>query len=90
MKNNTDIELSGVDSQMSFAVTLKHEAKLDEKTETALQVALLYTTANGERRIRVLNISRPNTISLGNVFRCADMDTTMNYLAKASKYMFSI
>ncbi|KAJ3328411.1 COPII coat Sec23p-Sfb3p heterodimer component [Blyttiomyces sp. JEL0837] len=84
MKNATDIELAGIDSQKAMAVAFKHESKLDEKSESAIQVALLYTNMDGERRIRVLNISVPNTTSLGNVFRYAEMDTTVNYLAKAS------
>jgi protein transport protein SEC24 len=85
MKNTTDIELAGLDSQKTFGVCLKHEGKLEEKAESAIQVALLYTSSEGDRRIRVLNISVPNTSSLGNLFRYAEMDTTMNYLAKASE-----
>jgi protein transport protein SEC24 len=85
MKNSTDIELAGIDSQKTFAVSIKHDGKLDEKLDSGFQVALLYTTAEGDRRIRVLNLSVPNSSSLGNVFRSAEMDTTMNYLAKASK-----
>ncbi|KAI9342470.1 Sec23/Sec24 trunk domain-containing protein [Zopfochytrium polystomum] len=84
MRNSTDIELAGIDSQKTFAVSFKHDGKLDEKTDTSIQVALLYTSSDGDRRIRVLNLVVPNTTSLGNVFRSADMDTTMNYLAKAS------
>ena len=84
MENSTDISMAGLDSQKSFAVCLRHESKLEEKSDSAIQVAMLYTTSEGERRIRVLNISVPNTNSLGNIFRYAEMETTMNYLAKAS------
>ncbi|KAJ3044187.1 COPII coat Sec23p-Sfb3p heterodimer component [Rhizophlyctis rosea] len=84
MRNATDIELAGLDSAKTVGIALKHDGKLDEKAETAIQAALLYTTSSGQRRIRVHNISIPNTALLGNVFRCADMDTTMNYLAKAA------
>ena len=84
MRNATDIELAGLDSAKAVGIALRHDGKLDEKADTSVQAALLYTTASGQRRIRVHNISVPNTTLLGNVFRGADMDTTMNYLAKAA------
>ncbi|KAJ3117605.1 COPII coat Sec23p-Sfb3p heterodimer component [Phlyctochytrium bullatum] len=82
MKNSTDIELAGIDSLKSIGVEFRHDGKLDEKLESSVQAALLYTTASGERRIRVLNYSLLNTTSLGNVFRYGEMDTTLNFLAK--------
>ncbi|KAI9011499.1 Sec23/Sec24 trunk domain-containing protein [Gaertneriomyces semiglobifer] len=84
MKNSTDVELAGLNSQTAIGVALKHDGKLDEKQDSALQAALLYTTADGHRRIRVLNMSIPNTGTLGNVFRFAEMDTTINFLIKAA------
>ncbi|KAJ3231258.1 COPII coat Sec23p-Sfb3p heterodimer component [Chytriomyces hyalinus] len=82
--NPTDVELAGIDSQKAIGIAFKHDRKLDENGLSAFQVALLYTNFAGERRIRVLNLSVPNTGTMGNVFRCAEMDTTINYLAKAS------
>ncbi|KAI8824197.1 Sec23/Sec24 trunk domain-containing protein [Fimicolochytrium jonesii] len=84
MKNITDVEIAGIDSSKAIGVALKHDGKLDEKQESAFQAALLYTTANGERRIRVHNLSVPNTTGLGNVFRYAEMDTTICFLCKAA------
>ncbi|KAJ3068826.1 COPII coat Sec23p-Sfb3p heterodimer component [Podochytrium sp. JEL0797] len=82
--NPTDVELAGIDSQKAIAVAFKHERKLEETGTSSFQVALLYTNFEGDRRIRVLNMALPNTGTLGNVFRCAEMDATINYLAKAS------
>ncbi|KAI8594780.1 Sec23/Sec24 trunk domain-containing protein, partial [Dissophora ornata] len=82
MRNSTDLELAGIDSEKAFGVLVKHDGKLDEKTEASFQVALLYTTADGRRRVRVHNFSTPVTTLLGNVFRWADMDTTINFLSK--------
>ncbi|KAI8801010.1 Sec23/Sec24 trunk domain-containing protein [Cladochytrium replicatum] len=82
MKNATDVELAGIDSHKSLAITVKHEGKLDERTDAYFQCALLYTTASGQRRIRVINLAVTPTQSLGNVFRYADMDTTITYLCK--------
>ncbi|KAF9994612.1 COPII coat Sec23p-Sfb3p heterodimer component, partial [Entomortierella chlamydospora] len=84
MKNSTDVELAGLDSEKAFGVLVKHDGKLDERTEASFQVALLYTTADGLRRVRVHNFSTPVTTLLGNVFRWADMDTTINFLSKGA------
>lgn len=43
---------------------------------------MLYTSAAGQRRVRVHNLSVPVTSLLANVFRFADMDTTITYIAK--------
>ncbi|KAI9097181.1 Sec23/Sec24 trunk domain-containing protein [Phlyctochytrium arcticum] len=84
MKNSTDIELAGLSSESAIGAAIRHDGKLDEKSESAFQAALLYTTSTGQRRIRVHNLSVPNTSLLGNVFRFAEMDTTINYLMKAA------
>ncbi|KAG0029940.1 COPII coat Sec23p-Sfb3p heterodimer component [Podila clonocystis] len=84
MKNGTDVELAGVDSERALGVLIKHEGgKLDEKTEASFQVALLYTTASGQRRVRVHNYCAPITVQMSQLFRAADMDTTVNFLARA-------
>ncbi|KAJ1560093.1 COPII coat Sec23p-Sfb3p heterodimer component, partial [Nowakowskiella sp. JEL0078] len=84
MKNTTDVELAGLDSFKTVSVTLKHDSKIDETRtpDVYFQTALLYTTATGQRRIRVHNLAIPVTSSMANVFRFADMDTTINYMCK--------
>ncbi|KAJ3125731.1 Protein transport protein Sec24C [Nowakowskiella sp. JEL0407] len=84
MKNTTDVELAGIDSRKAIAVTIKHDGKIDDSRtpDAFFQTALLYTTATGERRIRVHNLAVPVTSSMANIFRMADMDTTINYFAK--------
>lgn len=84
MKNSTDLELAGLDSEKAYGVLVKHDGKLDERAEASFQVALLYTTADGRRRVRVHNFSTQVTTMLGNVFRWADMDTTINFLSKGA------
>ncbi|KAK5666067.1 COPII coat Sec23p-Sfb3p heterodimer component [Batrachochytrium dendrobatidis] len=82
MKNSTDIELAGIDSLKAFGVVLKHDGKLDEKQDAHIQAALLYTTSDGQRRVRVHNLSLPTTSQLTNVFRFAEMDTSVNFFAR--------
>ncbi|OZJ02131.1 hypothetical protein BZG36_04584 [Bifiguratus adelaidae] len=82
MRNSTDVEFAGIDCDKAFGVILKHDGRLDEKTESSFQCALLYTTATGQRRVRVHTMSVPVTTLLGNVFRYAEMDTTVNLMSK--------
>lgn len=84
MRNNTDLELAVIDADKAVVAALKHEGKLDEKSEAHFQSAILYTSADGERRVRCSNVAVPITSLLGNVFRYADLDSTMTYFTKSS------
>ena len=66
----------------AFGALLKYDSKIDEKTDIYIQCALLYTTSTGQRRVRTHNLSVTVTTLLGNVFRHAEMDTMVNFLAK--------
>lgn len=81
-RNVTDLEVGTMDADKCVAALVKHDGKLDEKHEAHFQCAVLYTTAEGERRVRCHNIAVPVTSLLGNVFRYADMDSTVAYYAK--------
>nr|QBH67493.1 putative transport protein Sec24C [Ustilago esculenta]QBH67604.1 putative transport protein Sec24C [Ustilago esculenta] len=81
-RNATDLEVGTMDADKCIAALVKHEGKLNEKHEAHFQCAVLYTTAEGERRVRCHNIAVPVTSLLGNVFRYADMDSTVAYYAK--------
>ncbi|CAG8719921.1 5381_t:CDS:2, partial [Racocetra fulgida] len=48
MRNTTDLELAGIDSDKAFGALLKYDGKLDEKTDAYIQCALLYTTSSGQ------------------------------------------
>lgn len=47
-----------------------------------IQCAVLYTSRNGERRVRVLNLALKVTELAGNVFRYADAEATVAFFAK--------
>lgn len=81
-RNVTDLEFGTIDADKAVAARIKHEGKLDEKLDAHFQCAVLYTSATGERRVRVHNLAVPVTTLLANVFRFADMDTTLAYIAK--------
>ena len=86
-RNVTDLEFGIIDSDKAIAARIKHEGKLDEKVDAHFQCAVLYTSAAGERRVRVHNLAVPVTSLLANVFRLADMDTTLAYIAKECTFL---
>lgn len=81
-RNVTDIEFGVLDADKAVAAQIKHEGKLDEGTDSYFQCAVLYTSSDGERRVRVHNIAVPSSSVLANAFRHADMDTTIAFVAK--------
>jgi protein transport protein SEC24 len=79
----TDLEIGTLDESKAFTATIKHEGhKLDERQMAYVQVATLYTSASGERRVRVLNASYSISGLIGNVFRYADFDASVVMLYK--------
>jgi protein transport protein SEC24 len=84
MKNATDVEFGLIDSEKTLAVQIKHDGKLED-TNVHFQCALVYTTFDGYRRIRVHNLVLNASTQIVEIFRCADLDTTVNYLARGCK-----
>ena len=60
------------------------EVAIDEslqKGTICMQTAVLHTTCNGERRIRVLTLSLPTTTNLADVFASADQAAITTYFS---------
>ncbi|KAJ1853413.1 COPII coat Sec23p-Sfb3p heterodimer component [Coemansia sp. RSA 1822] len=84
MRNHVDVELAGVTSDTAIGALLQYDGRLDEKQDVYFQIALLYTTSDGQRRIRVHNLAVPCTTLVGGMFRNAEMNTSMNLIAKVA------
>eukprot|EP00297_Palpitomonas_bilix_P004472 CAMPEP_0113914694 /NCGR_PEP_ID=MMETSP0780_2-20120614/30599_1 /TAXON_ID=652834 /ORGANISM="Palpitomonas bilix" /LENGTH=700 /DNA_ID=CAMNT_0000912741 /DNA_START=149 /DNA_END=2249 /DNA_ORIENTATION=+ /assembly_acc=CAM_ASM_000599 len=80
--NPNDVILAGMDRDKAVAVELANEGKVNEMSMAYVQVALLYTNAKGERKLRVFNLAVYATDDISNVFKCADLDTVVAFLAK--------
>ncbi|XP_059288495.1 protein transport protein SEC24 B-like isoform X1 [Lycium ferocissimum] len=78
----TDVDLPAIDSDKTIMVTLKHDDKLQDGSECSFQSAVLYTTIDGQRRIRVSTLALPCTTMLSNLFRSADLDTQFACILK--------
>ena len=79
---DVEVDVPGIDSDYAFAVTLKHEDKLEDNTPLYVQCALLYTTAAGERRVRVLTLGLLSTSTMASLYRYADLDALMNVMMR--------
>lgn len=70
----------------AFAISLRHTGgrnnPLDSREYAHMQCAALYTTRDGERRVRVLNVAFQVATLAGNVFRYSDAETLLAFLAK--------
>ncbi|XP_019239290.1 PREDICTED: protein transport protein Sec24-like At4g32640 [Nicotiana attenuata] len=78
----TDVDLPAIDCDKTIMVTLKHDDKLQDGSECSFQSAVLYTTIDGQRRIRVSTLALPCTTLLNNMFRSADLDTQFACILK--------
>jgi len=88
-KNDTDINLAGMDSETCISAEILHDGSIDEKSEAGFQCAVLYTTMFGERRIRVINLSVPTCTNLLNMFKFAEVDAMVLHMAKAALHQIS-
>lgn len=86
MSNTTDMELASVDCDKAVAVEVKHDDKLTEDDGVYIQVALLYTSCGGQRRLRVLNLGLKTCSQMADVFRTCDLDTIVNFFSKLACY----
>lgn len=82
----TEIELGTIDADKAVVVKFKHEGKLERKLDTVFQSALLYTTAAGERRVRVQNISARSTNDIAEIFKTIDEDAVTVTIAKEASF----
>ncbi|XP_014674591.1 PREDICTED: protein transport protein Sec24C-like [Priapulus caudatus] len=84
MCNTTDVEMAAVDCDKAIAVELKHDDKLVEEDGVYVQVAVLFTSVSGQRRLRCLNLSLNCCSQLSDMYKNCDLDSMINYFAKHS------
>lgn len=83
MNNTTDIEMAAVDCDKAVTVEFKHDDTLSEETGAHMQCALLYTTINGQRRLRIHNLSLNCSSQLSELYKSCETDSLINFFAKS-------
>lgn len=86
MSNTTDMELAAIDCDKAIAVEIKHDDKLTEEDGVYIQVALLFTSCSGQRRLRVFNLSLKTCSQMADLYRNCDLDTIVNFFAKQGMF----
>ena len=66
----------------AVAIEIKHDDKLTEEDGVYVQVALLYTSCGGQRRLRILNLSLKTCTQMADLYRSCDLDTIVNFFSK--------
>ncbi|KAM7366196.1 hypothetical protein PAMP_015659 [Pampus punctatissimus] len=84
MNNTTDIEMAAVDCDKAVTVEFKHDDTLSEETGAHMQCALLYTTINGQRRLRIHNLSLNCSLQLSELYKSCETDSLINFFAKSA------
>ncbi|KAJ0980447.1 hypothetical protein J5N97_008702 [Dioscorea zingiberensis] len=83
MLRSTDLlALPAVDCDKAFAMQLSLEETLLTTQTVYFQVALLYTSSSGERRIRVLTTAVPVVSDLGEMYRLADTGAILSVMSR--------
>ncbi|KAI4703656.1 hypothetical protein J4E89_009879 [Alternaria sp. Ai002NY15] len=77
-----DLEFGVIDADKAIGVMFSYDGKLDPKLDAHFQSALLYTAANGERRVRCTNIVASVSPNTGECMKFVDQDAVVNIIAK--------
>ncbi|GFG34509.1 hypothetical protein Cfor_07724 [Coptotermes formosanus] len=86
MSNTTDMELASIDCDKAVAIEIKHDDKLTEEDGVYIQVALLYTSCGGQRRLRILNLSLKTCTQMADLYRSCELDTIVNFFSKQAVF----
>ncbi|ODQ80127.1 hypothetical protein BABINDRAFT_161114 [Babjeviella inositovora NRRL Y-12698] len=78
----TDPMIPIVHLDQTISVLFTYDGKLDAKTDAHFQAAMLYTSARGERRVRVINMVASVSERVNDVFAFADQDTVLALLVR--------
>jgi protein transport protein SEC24 len=85
MDNVTDMQVGAMDCDKSIQVELKYDDKLNEQERVYIQVAALFTSCGGQRRLRIHNLTLPITSDFNTMYRAADQNAVFTYLLKYCK-----
>lgn len=77
-----DLEIGGVDADKAIGVLFSYDGKLDPKLDAHFQAALLYTSADGQRRVRCINVVAAVNEGGMETMKFVDQDAVVAVIAK--------
>ncbi|KAJ5590901.1 Sec23/Sec24 beta-sandwich [Penicillium hetheringtonii] len=77
-----DLEIGGIDSEKAIGVVFSYDGKLDPKLDAHFQAALLYTSADGQRRVRCINVVAAVNEGGMETMKYVDQDAVVAVIAK--------
>ena len=80
-----DLEFGVIDADKAIGVMFSYDGKLDPRLDAHFQSALLYTSANGQRRVRCTNTVASVNEGTMEGMRYIDQDAVVNMIAKEGK-----
>ena len=88
LPNPTTPTFGTLDADQAVSVSFTHSATLSLREYASIQCAVLHTTTDGQRRVRVINIALQVAELAGDVFRFSDMDVVVAHLMRQCKSIF--
>lgn len=82
-----DLEIGSVDADKGMGVVFSYDGKLDSKLDAHFQAALLYTSADGQRRVRCINVVAAVNDGGMETMKYVDQDAVVAVIAKEGKFM---
>lgn len=80
-----DLDIAGVDADKAIGVLFSYDGKLDPKLDAHFQAALLYTSADGQRRVRCINVVAAVNEGGMETMKFVDQDAVVSVIAKEGK-----
>jgi protein transport protein SEC24 len=77
-----DLEIGTIDADKAIGVIFSYDGKLDPKLDAHFQAALLYTTADGQRRVRCINVVAAVNEGGLETMKFVDQDAVVSIIAK--------
>lgn len=81
-----DIECAALNTSSSLVVDFKYDDKLPDDEHVIIQVAVLYTSLSGERRVRLHNLALAPCQVISDIYRNSCCDTIVNLIARNAVY----
>jgi len=85
MDNVTDMQIGALDCDKSLQVELKYDDTLNEQNLVYIQVATLFTSCSGQRRIRIHNLTLQVTSDHSMMYGSVDQSAVFAHIFKRAE-----